>query len=217
MRANIKLTLQTGVVMVFVLAFMLTIMNSVTYAQDRREEPGTIGDNRDFESHQNALRMISERGTPARSEKKPKLTREQALIQAREDFMVIQVTNKSLRDAASANAALDFKFVSDSVTEIRVRAERLNTSLALPKLPKDAEPPKVTVAESPEELKASILNLSKLIRDFASNPCFKAASPLSDTQLATKAKLDLESIIALSKQLQKDSEKLEAAPEKKSP
>lgn len=215
MRANVKLTLQTVAVMVFGLAFMPSIMNSVSYAQDRADDPKAVEDNRLFEVRQNNLRMISERESPARTGKKSKLSKEQVLAQTREDFLAIQVANKGLRDAASAKDALNFKFVSDAVTQIRIRAERLDTNLTLPA--KKAEPPKATVAESPDEMKSSILNLSKFIRDFVTNPCFKDASSLSNTQLTTKAKLDLDSIIALSKQLQKDSEKLGGASEKKSP
>jgi hypothetical protein len=122
----------------------------------------------------------------------------------------MQLGNKDLKLAASGTSALDLRVVSISATKIKESAESLNTILPLPKHDKAAERLKPIASANPEQLKVSVLDLSKLIRDFISNPCFREAS-LADNEQTRKARLDLENILELSKQLQKDSEKLEKA------
>jgi hypothetical protein len=193
--------------MLLVLAFGITAP-TLSYAQARDEK--NVQANLDFEVRSATLRMISRE-----YDGKVKLS-PQALAQAREDFMAIQVVNKNLKQAASKSGALDLKFVSTSAADIKKHAQRLNTNLPLPEPDKSAERQKVIESTSPEELKASALNLTKLIHGFVTNPCFKD-SAVADTEQATKAKLDLKNIIELSKQLQKDSVKLEKASQNKSP
>jgi hypothetical protein len=225
MKPNIMLKIQKNAAIVFVLVIAAPVtareaislgrahMNDASYAQERRGQSVMVNKDEEFEDRSKSLRLMSER--PRKTSPLPPAG--QGLAQAQEDFMRLQVVNKSLGQAASANSALDLKFVSNSVSEIKKRAERLKTNLALPEPEKTVERPKVSAVESPEQLKSSILELGKLVRSFVTNPCFKQISVVIDTQLTAKARLDLESIIELSKQLKKDSEKLERASQQKSP
>lgn len=225
MKPDIMLKIQKNLAIVFVLVIAAPVfarqanglgrshMDEASYAQERRSQSVTVTKDEEFEDHSKSLRLISER--PRNTSPVPPAR--QGLAQAREDFMRLQVVYKSLGQAAAANSALDLKFVSNSMSEIKKRAERLKTNLALPEPEKTAERPKISDVESPEQLKSQILVLGKLLRSFVTNPCFKQISVVVDTQLTAKARLDLESIIELSKQLKKDSEKLEKASQQKSP
>jgi hypothetical protein len=173
-------------------------------AQDRGTAPPIMSGEQDFDTRARELRRIAEKRD---ADKAPAPNPADLLVQARGDFMTLQMVNKNLKLAASGNDALDLTFVGKSASEIRVRAEDLNTILPLPKHDKAAEKLKPVASANPDELKASTLDLSKRIRDFIMNPCFREAA-LTDNEQTRKARLDLENIIELSKQLQKDSEKL---------
>jgi hypothetical protein len=206
MKSITRATLQTFTAILFVFGSAHSV--SVCRAQDRGDAPKIVGDERDFETRANILRGISETKPPAKTER-PRAP-EEALAAARADYIGIQVTNKSLKPAIAADTPLDLQFISNSIADIRKRAERLSSTLALPKPDKDAEHVRISAAGDAQELKTSLASLSTLIRSFVNNPCFRGAS-LTNSPETRKARLDLEDIIALSKQLQKDSEKLEKA------
>lgn len=132
---------------------------------------------------------------------------EQALAQLQEDFSHLQIANKSLLQAALGKDALNPRFVSKSVSEIRKCAARLNTNLALPEVEKSAVTVDTDAISSPQQLKPPILRLGRLIFSFIDNPFFREASVV-DTQLTTKARRDLEDIIELSALIKKSSEQL---------
>jgi hypothetical protein len=156
---------------------------------------------RDLEQRMWNLRLLSEQ---ARKPGPRRPSPQQALEQMQKDFVRLQILNKSLLRAALGDAPLDPRFVSKSVAEIRERAERLNTNLALPEAEKTVEPTS-TDALAPNQLKTPILRLGCLIFIFIDNPFFKEASVV-DTQLTAKARRDLEDIIELSGQIKKSTE-----------
>jgi hypothetical protein len=156
---------------------------------------------RDLEQRMWNLRMLSEEAGKPRP-RRP--TPAQALEQLQKDFTQLQILNQSLLRAALGNIPLDPRFVSKSVAEIRERAERLNTNLALPEPPAR---PAIEPLAGPEQLKPSVIRLGRLIFSFVDNPFFKEASVV-DTQLTTKARRDLEDIIQLSGQIKKGTEQL---------
>jgi hypothetical protein len=170
-------------------------------AQDRGEEPEIMRKDRDFETSSRELRRISERNPKVA----PAPKSAELMSQARTDFRAIQVANKDLKRVGTDSAPLDLKLVSSSATEVRTHAESLNTILPLPKRDKTAERVKPVAAADEAQLKTSMLTLSQLIQAFISNPCFKE-SALPNNELTRKARLDLENIIELSKQLEKDGQ-----------
>jgi hypothetical protein len=201
MKPNVKFMLHIGASIVVGWAIALLVV-----AQDRGDEPPIMKKDRDFETASRELRRISEPQPKAATRPQPA----ELLAQVRSDFRTIQMVNKNLKQALSATTPLDLKFVSDSALEIRQRAEDLNTILPLPKRDKAAQRMKPVASLSPDDVKVSVSSLSKLIQEFIANPCFK--EPISpDNEQSRKARLDLENIIELSKQLQKDSQKLEKA------
>src|SRR5882672_487425 len=158
---------------------------------------------RDLEQRMWNLRMLSDQ---ARKPSPRKPTPQQALEQMQKDFTGLQIVNKTLLRAALADKPLDPKFVLKSVDEIRERAERLNTNLALPESEKTVALNTEAVV-SPDQLKSPVIRLGRLIFSFVDNPFFKEASVI-DTQLTTKARQDLEAIIELSAQIKKSSAQL---------
>ena len=201
MKPPSKLFLRTAATIVFTLAVV-----PPGYCQTEREREREAND-RDLERRSWNLKLLSLSAAKTKN-KRPRP--EQALEQLQEDFTRLQIVNRSLGRAVIGTSALDLKFVSKSLSDIKKRAERLNTNLALPA----PETPSGLPAEEPvtrqSQLKSSLLRLVELVFSFVDNPFFKEASVV-DTQQTSKARRDLEDIIELSKRLKNDSEKLDTA------
>jgi len=199
MKLNVKFVLQVGAGTLIGLALSLNCL-----AQGRAEEPDTVTRERDFDARSRDLRRISERDP-----KLPAPTKaEELLVLARSDFRSLQMVNKALRQATVGTSALEPAFVLSSAAEVRKHAESLNAILPLPGRTKGVKRIKPDRTASVAELKAPVLALSNLIQGFIANPCFRKDS-LTDSPETRKARLDLETIIDLSRQLEKDSEQFE--------
>jgi hypothetical protein len=129
----------------------------------------------------------------------------QALAQLQDDFVHLQIANKSMLRAVLIDHTLDPKFIGKSASEIKKRAERLNTNLALPDTEGIVERSESEI--NAEQLKPSVEKLGRLIFSFVDNPFFKEASVV-DTQQTAKARRDLEEIIQLSERIKKSSDRL---------
>lgn len=130
--------------------------------------------------------------------------------QIKEDFLRIQVIDRELRQTTSPKQALNFGLITKSVSEIRKRAVRLKTNLALAEPEEIVERLKVEPGTETEQLRLTLSALSDSIYEFVSNPVFISAK-VFDTRLSAKARQDLEQIIELSSDLKRSSEKLKAA------
>ena len=128
-----------------------------------------------------------------------------ALAEITEDYERIQLVNHDLAKAASGPGAPDLKLAAASVSEIRRRAERLLTNLALPEMPADMERVRIP-AEGEEHLRPSLVMLRKLVERFVRSPLFREVNVV-DAQVSTRARRDLEGIIELSGRLKKDCER----------
>ncbi len=194
MRAGLRIT----ATMIFVLAVVSTVTAQSARDVEREENE------RDLALRSWNLKILQlQHEKESRGRPKP----QQALAQLQEDFSHLQIANRDLLRAALSNNALDPRFVSKSVAEIRKRAERLNLNLALPESEKNGQASPTIIEVSAQQLKPSVLKLGRLIFSFIDNPFFKEASVV-DTQMTTKARRDLEDIIELSRQIKKNSEQL---------
>jgi hypothetical protein len=130
------------------------------------------------------------------------------LEQIKEDFMRIQVIKNEMMRAISINNALDYKHISDTAAEIKKRAARLKTNLALPEQEDNEMNRSIQNedASDSEQVKALLLRLDGSIQSFVTNALFQ--KPIIDLQLAAKAIRDLESIIQLSSSMKKSAERL---------
>ena len=160
---------------------------------------------RDLEERIAYQRMLAAWAERRRERKKadPKL----AVAQLQEDFTRLQIVNKELVLTTAKRPDLDLKFVAKSASEMNKRAERLMSNLALPAPPGPARVKPEAMSDA-GQVKKSITALGWLVYRFAKNPIFQEAEVI-DTQSATKARRELEEIIALSAELKRSSELLD--------
>jgi hypothetical protein len=127
--------------------------------------------------------------------------------QIEQDFNRILILHNQIARATSSDQVLDYGFVSDAAAEIKKRASRLQSTLAL----REPAPPQENSEKSTQlddaQLKVALLTLCKQIKSFVTNPVIENPGTVSVEQLA-KARRDLESIITLSGHIKKDAEKL---------
>ena len=129
------------------------------------------------------------------------------MAQTEEDFTRILTLHNEIARALASKSALNYQFVSEATAEIRKRASRVQSSLALHMTP---EEPQVTEKSEPE-MKDSLIKLCKEIRSFVTNPVIETPNTVDAKQL-TQARRDLESLIQLSGLIKKDADKLNKAP-----
>ena len=125
------------------------------------------------------------------------------MAQTEEDFTRILTLHNEIARALTSNKDLNYQFVSEATAEIKKRATRVQSTLAL-HLAADDAPVK---EKSDPELKDSLVKLCKEIRSFVTNPIIENPSTIDAEQL-TRARRDLESLIQLSGLIKKDSDKL---------
>jgi uncharacterized lipoprotein YehR (DUF1307 family) len=124
------------------------------------------------------------------------------LKQINEDFKNIQSLNNRMMAKAWAHEELDYGYISDSISQIKSRATRLRSNLALPKA-KDVEEKQLDLAHGGvKEFRAALLLLDKSIMSFVTNPLFQKANVV-EVNLAAQASHDLKVIIELSGNVQK--------------
>jgi hypothetical protein len=120
-----------------------------------------------------------------------------AVKQLGEDFRRIQVIRNDVARTLVAGGALDYGRVSEQAAEVRKRALRMQTYLAL----RDAKAEEVqhaeAVAPGERELKEALVRLCKRIDSFVANPRFKSPDVVN-VEGNEKAGRDLREIIALS-------------------
>jgi hypothetical protein len=125
------------------------------------------------------------------------------MAQTEEDFTRILTLHNEIARALSAKQDLNYHFVSEATAEIRKRASRVQSTLAL-HLTSDDAPVK---EHSDEEMKDSLIKLCKEIRSFVTNPIIQNPNTVDAEQLP-RARRDLESLIQLSGIIKKDADKL---------
>jgi uncharacterized lipoprotein YehR (DUF1307 family) len=136
--------------------------------------------------------------------KKDDSVRLAVLKQIREDFKNIQGLNNKMMANAWAHEELDYGHISDSISQIKSKASRLRSNLALPK-PKDLDEKQLDLARAGvKEFRAALLLLDKSIMSFVTNPLFQTTNVV-EVNLATQASGDLKVIIELSGNLQKSA------------
>lgn len=127
--------------------------------------------------------------------------------QIEQDFNRILILHNQIARATSSEQPIDYRFVSDATAEIKKRASRLQTTLAL----REAATHEQTSGKSIEfdefQMKASLLLLCKQIRSFVTNPVIETPGAV-DAKHLSNARRDLESIITLSDYVRRNAVKL---------
>jgi uncharacterized lipoprotein YehR (DUF1307 family) len=136
--------------------------------------------------------------------KKDDSVRLAVLKQIKEDFKNIQGVNNTMMASAWAHEELDYGYISDSISQIKSKATRLRSNLALPKA-NDVEEKQLDLARAGiKEFRAALLLLDKSIMSFVTNPLFQKANVV-EVNLGAQASHDLKVIIELSGNLQKSA------------
>lgn len=125
------------------------------------------------------------------------------MAQTEEDFTRILALHNEIARALSSKQDLNYEFVSGATAEIKKRASRVQSTLAL-HLASDDTPVK---EKSDAEMKDSLIKLCKEIRSFVTNPIIENPNTVDAVQL-NRARRDLESLIQLSGLIKKDADKL---------
>jgi len=132
---------------------------------------------------------------------------EALMVQTEEDFTrILTLHNEIARVLASKND-LDYRFVSDATAEIRKRASRVQSSLALHLSQAEALELEKSPAAKELPLKDELIKLCNQIRSFVTNPSIENPNTINAEQM-TKARKDLEGVIQLSGRIKKDADKL---------
>jgi hypothetical protein len=125
------------------------------------------------------------------------------MAQTEEDFTRILTLHNEIARAVTAKKDLNYQFVSEAAAEIKKRATRVQSTLAL-HLAADDAPVK---EKSDPEMTDSLIKLCKEIRSFVTNPIIENPNTI-DAQQLPRARRDLESLIQLSGLIKKDADKL---------
>ena len=134
------------------------------------------------------------------TETKDNPARRAVLKQISEDFRDMQGLNNKMMAQAWAREELDYRYISDMVSQIRGKAARLKLNLSLPEA--DADEKKQTLGEisSAKEFRSGLLLLDEQIMRFATNPLFQKPNVV-DVDLANQASRDLTAVVELSGKL----------------
>ena len=139
-----------------------------------------------------------------RDTKRPRDPKE-VLVEVNEDLSRLNLLNEKIAANSGNNVSLNYKEIVDSSAEIKKRATRLKSSLALPAEEGEEKSAGFKDAEK-AELQPVLSTMHSLLNSFLRNPIFSDSGAL-DMRLAAKARRDLEDIIVLSEKLRKNAEK----------
>jgi ABC-type phosphate transport system auxiliary subunit len=129
------------------------------------------------------------------------------MAEINEDFERLRAINEGFR-RKDAPAALDYKTISLNTAEVKKRAARLKTNLAgLPKPEKEEKRQKAEVPSDDAQMKALLSSFGELMNAFLNNPVFSDMGTI-DTQLALKARRDLDSLIDMCEVVRKGADQL---------
>ena len=131
---------------------------------------------------------------------------EALLDQTAEDFDRILTLHNEFARLLSAAKPIEYRFISEASTEIRKRASRLQSTLALQQLPTETAVVETSGEFTDAELKDAVIRMCNRIRSFVTNPVIENPSTVDARQL-TIARRDLESLIQLSAHIKKEAGK----------
>jgi hypothetical protein len=129
------------------------------------------------------------------------------MAQTEEDFNRILTLHNEIARAISSNKAFDYHFISEATGEIRKRASRLQSTLALRPPSTEAQVIKQPEEFNDSQIKDALIKLCKQIRSFVTNPVIETPNTV-DAQQLERARRDLEGVVQLSGQIKKDTNKL---------
>lgn len=131
---------------------------------------------------------------------------EALMAQTEEDFDRILTLHNEFARMLAAAKPIEYSFISDATAEIRKRATRLQSTLALHQLSNETRVVEKTDELNDAEMKDALIRMCKQIRSFVTNPVIENPNTI-DAQQLTNARRDLESLIQLSGHIKKEAGK----------
>jgi len=132
--------------------------------------------------------------------------RQATLKQINEDFKAVQALNNQVMSKVTSAEQLDYKLISNKISELGSKATRLRKNLVLPKAEKHTK--SLSTISTSAELKQALLEFDKVVVSFVSNPIFKQTQVI-EVDLAKQASRDLELLIKQSESLKKAASRLQ--------
>jgi hypothetical protein len=120
-----------------------------------------------------------------------------AVKQLNEDFKRIQLIRNNVAHALASGGVLDYGRISDEAAEVKKRALRMQTYLALRPPAGDEREQGAEVGLDEGQMKATLVRLCRRIDSFVANPRFKSPGVM-DVEGTARAGRDLREIISLS-------------------
>ena len=169
---------------------------ATAHAQGVRSAP-----TRDLSSSERDLSALERESGPKRDGKT-------VMAEINEDFARLRAIDEGFRQANSPAVPLDYKAISLKSAEVKKRATRLRTNLSgLPKPEKEEKRQKEAVPLDDAQMRALLSSYGQLMSAFLNNPIFSDMGTL-DTQLALKARRDLDGLIEMCEVVKKGADKL---------
>jgi len=127
------------------------------------------------------------------------------MAEVNEDFSRLRALDDEMKLVIKTGGTPDYKRIMESSVEIKKRAARLKANIVFPPPPKDEKRQRI---DPGDEFQLLMATMDMLLTRFLTNPIFSDTGSL-DSQLATKARYDLEDIIRLSDKLKKSADKMQ--------
>jgi hypothetical protein len=155
-------------------------------------------------------REIQLRNNPGATAKEKPDAKQLAAVtaQVKLDFERLLMLHNDMVRAITGSQRLDYAFVSDATAEIKKRASRLQTTLALQKLNTDERDQQKQFSDA--QVKEALIILCRQIESFVKNPIIATPGTV-DLQQLTRARRDLANIIELGDRIKKVAERLKKA------
>jgi hypothetical protein len=133
--------------------------------------------------------------------------RQALLKQISEDFRDIQgLNNKMMADTWSRKEP-NYDYISDTMSQIRGKANRLKLNLSLPKSQNSDKKELRLEDVNVQEFRAALLVLDKSIMSFVTNPVFRETKTV-EMKMSAQASRDLETVLQLSGDIKKAASRL---------
>jgi len=132
---------------------------------------------------------------------------EALMAQTEEDFNRILTLHNEIARLLAASKPIEYTFISDATTEIKKRASRLQSTLALHQLPTETRVVENSDELNDSQIKDALVKMCKEIRSFVTNPVIENPNTVNAQQL-TNARRDLESLIQLSGHIKNEAAKM---------
>jgi hypothetical protein len=133
--------------------------------------------------------------------------RKALLKQISDDFRDMQgLNNKMMADTWSREVP-NYDFISDMISQIRGKANRLKLNLSLPESQNSDRKEFHLGDVNVQQFRAALLVLDKSIMSFVTNPIFRETK-IVEMKMATQASRDLETVLQLSGNIKKAASRL---------